>query len=105
MDLLASIEEGIARKIEPQNFECHITLAPEHNTPFVQSLAKFHKFKTSLLVGDEELGDAKHLYITSHDYTYQRMELRMDDLVYSLSVACIPIRRKKIEHILLDERY
>lgn len=92
-------------EIQKNDYECHVTLDPKYKGPTVEAIASNYQFKTSLLVGDEELGPDKHLYITSHDYTYDRMKARMDDLVSHLNNIGIKIKRKKIEHILLDERF
>lgn len=82
-------------------FECHVTLLPD-NREKVEPIAKKHKFKTSILVGDEVMGDERLLYCTSHDRTFESMKARMEALISELPP---PILRKKIEHILLDERY
>ena len=88
-----------ARKKE--YYECHVTLLPKHQKK-VEPLAKKHKFKTSLLVGDEVMGDAKFLYCTSHGKSYDELYGRMEKLVEDLPGMVL---RKKIEHVILDERY
>lgn len=93
----------LANKV--QNFECHVTLAPEHGTEIVTKMAERLRFKTSFLVGDDMLGAGKHFYCTSHDYTFARMQGRMEELIKYLADHGVPIKRKKIEHILLDERF
>lgn len=84
------------------NYECHVTLPPEFLKQ-AEEIAPHFKFKTSILVGDEELGPAKHVYCTSHDGDLVRMKDRMEGLAYALTGAGVVIRRKKIELIILDE--
>lgn len=81
------------------HYECHVTLKPER-IPEIEEIAKRHKFKTSVLMGDEVMGDAKLLYCTTHDVDLSIWD-RMDRLIADLPV---PILRKKIEHVIFDER-
>lgn len=85
------------------HYECHVTLNPEHRAA-VEAIAKVHKFKTSALVGDEVMGDDKLLYCTTHDSDFIRIVRRMDDLIKALPKE-IKVLRKKVEEILIDERY
>lgn len=70
--------------------------------PKVEPVAKKHKFKTSVLVGDEVMGDAKLLYCTSHGKDFVELNRRMEALIKDL--PGLPMR-KKIEHVVLDVRY
>jgi hypothetical protein len=85
------------------SFECHITLEPESRL-VVESIAKKHKFKVSALVGDEVMGDDKLLYCTTHDSDFKRIMDRMEDLISELPEP-VKVLRKKIELILLDQRF
>ena len=85
------------------SFECHITLEPQHRD-VVDPLAKQHKFKTSVIAGDEEMGDEKYLYCTTHDSNYDRIVGRMDTLINNLPPN-VKVLRKKVEEIKLDERF
>lgn len=86
------------------HFECHVTLKPEKRE-LVEALAKKHKFKVSSLVGDEVMGDDKLLYCTTHDADFQRISDRTTNLLYDLRYENLTVLRKKIEQILVDERY
>ncbi len=81
-------------------YECHVTLLPQYEKD-VEGVARQHKFHMSVLMGDPELGEHKYLYCTSHDSTFDGMKGRMEALVAALHVPHI---RRKIEHIVLDER-
>lgn len=89
--------------ISVKPFECHITCSPR-DAGTVFPIATQHGFTTSLLVGDDAMGDAKLLYCTSHDYTLEMMRRRMGLLVSALEGAGVKTLRRKIEHIVLDER-
>lgn len=84
-------------------YECHVTLPPK-DRELVDSIAKFHRFKTSSLVGDEIMGDDKLLYCTSHSKTYDELSQRMDALVENLTENGVEILREKIEHIIYDTK-
>ena len=85
------------------SYECHVTLEPQ-NRERVEELAKEHKFKVSALVGDEEMGDDKLLYCTTHDSSKDRIIQRMNDLVLQLR-AFVKVLRIKVEEIVIDERF
>lgn len=86
----------------PRNYECHVTCLPQ-DRDIIEPIADKHKFKTSVLTGDEILGDEKYLYCTKHDGDYMNLYYAMEALIKDLSE--VKIVRKKIELILLDERY
>lgn len=85
------------------HYECHVTLDPRCRD-LVEPIAKEHKFKTSALVGDEVMGDDKLLYCTTHDSDIGRILSRTNRLIEAFPEG-VKVLRKKIEHILLDERY
>lgn len=85
-------------------YECHVTIDPKYAN-VVEIIAEVHKFKTSVLKGDEIMGDDKLLYCTCHDRNFETIHNRMEGLIWQMRMQQIPILRKKIEHILLDERY
>jgi hypothetical protein len=84
-------------------FECHITLLPKHEEVATPISAK-HKFKTSKIAGDEVLGDDVFFYCTSHSKYYEDLKNRMDSLTRELNDAGVPHLRRKIEHVVFDER-
>lgn len=85
------------------SFECHVTLKPEQRS-VVELVAKKHKFKVSALIGDEVMGDDKLLYCTTHDNDFNRILTRTNALIADFPID-IKILRKKIEQIMIDERY
>lgn len=88
-------------------YECHITLEPPAQPGLRQTaedLAKLRRFKTSELVGDEVMGDAKLLYCTSHSATYDMLFRRMCQLNDDLVRAGLKVLRRKIEHVVFDSR-
>lgn len=85
-------------------YECHITLQPDYKE-FIEPIAVKHKFKTSVLKGDEIMGDDTLMYCTCHDKSFETISVRMDNLINDFQICDIPILRKKIEHVVLDERY
>lgn len=85
-------------------YECHVTIDPQYSHQ-VDPVASVHKFKTSVLKGDEIMGDDKLMYCTCHERNFDVIIGRMDELVDNLKAKQIPILRKKIEHVLVDERY
>jgi hypothetical protein len=84
-------------------YECHITLDKEY-AEAVGATAEKHGFKVSALKGDEFMGDDIKIYLTSHAKTQPKMLERMGAVTKELEVAKIPYIRRKIEHIILDER-
>lgn len=88
-------------KLVKPNYECHITLRP-HGREEVDVLAKKHGFKTSVIAGDVIMGDSPFLYCTCHDMTEAGIRIKMEAL--SKELPC-KILRKKIEHIIYDERF
>jgi hypothetical protein len=85
------------------SFECHVTLEPRDRGA-IELVAKKHKFKVSALVGDEVMGDDKLLYCTTHDSDFKRIMDRMNYLISELPET-VKVLRKKIEQILVDQRF
>jgi hypothetical protein len=85
-------------------FECHITLEPQYRAA-VEPLAKEQGFKVSSLVGDEFVGDDLKVYCTTHAKTETKIRTKMAGLTGALTAHNIPFLRRKIEHIIYDERY
>lgn len=81
----------------------HITLRPQYKEQ-AEQIAKQFKFKTSQIAGDQVLGDDVFLYITGKDISLVDMAMRMDKATDELKRLEVPVIRRKIEHILLDER-
>jgi hypothetical protein len=90
------------------SYECHLTMPPppaEGDRVYLEALAKQHGFKTSFIVGDPLLGDAKYFYMTGHDSDFQKMQDRMNSLSKEVqTLAKTRVIRRKIEQILIDER-
>lgn len=85
-------------------YECHVTVAPLHSEIFTP-IAEVHKFKYSVLKGDEVMGDDKLGYFTCHDRDAMNIEKRMNSLVDCLELMQIKPLRQKIEHVILDKRF
>ena len=88
-------------------YECHITLEPPADAGLrktADDLAKLRGFKTSVLKGDEVMGDDALLYCTSHDRDVLRMHERMNQLADDLASAGLRVLRRKIEHVIFDVR-
>lgn len=83
------------------SYECHVTLWP-HVATLVQPIAKVHKFKTSVLKGDAQLGDDELLYLTTHDNDETTMNQRLDALLRELRTMGVEILRDKVEKITRD---
>lgn len=92
------------KQVIPQYYECHITLYPQFE-PAVYELVQKYKFKTSKIHGDQMLGDNLYMYLTGKDVSLYEMTRRMENVTDELKQMSIPYIRRKIEHIILDERY
>ncbi len=90
---------------ESKNYECHVTLTPPAPgmRRTVEEIASLHRFKTSVLVGDEAMGDDRLLYLTTHDASFAAIYDRMERVIGDLPKP-VEVLRRKIEHIVLDER-
>lgn len=84
-------------------YECHITLEARYKEQ-VEPIAKECGFKVSALKGDEFLGDDIKIYLTSHAKEEMPMRGKMASMTAGLWNAKIPYIRRKIEHIIFDER-
>jgi hypothetical protein len=84
-------------------YECHITLDAGYNN-LVKPIADVGRFKFSALKGDEFMGDDVKIYLTAHDKTEDGMRTKMSIMTNLLALAKIPFVRRKIEHIIFDER-
>ena len=85
-------------------FEAHITIDPKYAS-LIDSRVDTEGWKTSYIVGDEELGDAKFFYLTSNHVDAKVLREDMEDMIECLNEGGVPILRKKLEFIFLDERY
>lgn len=89
----------------PKYFECHITLAPVYTDyPGLEELSGKHLFKVSRITGDDVLGDKRFVYLTAKHVDEDALRLQMADMTGVLRANDIPYLRRKIEHILFDER-
>ena len=94
-------EDGVTW--HPDYYESHITLDPAKvSRELVDAFAKLSGFKTSILVGDDVMGDARLLYCTGHGRDRGELENRMEKLANALPVRPM---RMKIEHVVLDVRF
>ena len=98
------IQPELDRKDSNYGYECHVTTNRIYKDKIL-SVAEKHKFKTSAIEGDPELGSDTHFYCTSHSSSYINLYNRMEALIQDLKDLYIPILRKKIELIVLDERF
>ena len=87
----------------PKYYEMHITLRPQYKEEAEQVAQKFN-FKTSQIAGDQILGDDAFLYITGKDVSLVDMMIRMEKSTEELLGLDVPIIRRKIEHVIFDER-
>lgn len=90
------------------NYECHITVPPPAlatERAYLEGLARGHRFKTSQIDGDPVLGDKIYFYFTGHDATFEAMKERMERLTEDLAeIAKVKVIRRKIEHVVFDDR-
>ena len=84
-------------------YECHVTLDSQHKAK-VEVIAASVGFKVSALKGDEFLGDDVKIYCTSHARDKETMVQKLTNLTAALNEARVPYIRRKIEHIIFDER-
>lgn len=88
-------------------YECHITLPPPatpEERARLEDMARNYRFKTSQIDGDPQLGAHVFFYLTGHDSDFNSMKGRMDDLALRVASAGVKVLRRKIEHIVYDER-
>jgi hypothetical protein len=90
-------------KAGPKYYEMHITLDPKWAGP-AEIVAGELKFKTSKIAGDQVMGDKTFMYLTGKDVRLGSMRKRMEKACARLEGWQIPVLRRKIEKIILDER-
>lgn len=83
-------------------FECHLTFSIGFAAS-VQSYAH-DGWKFSKIDGDPVLGDKVFCYLTAYDDNIVDMLNRMNAKAAFLQQVGVPVIRKKIELILVDER-
>lgn len=89
------------------SYECHITVPFEFaaTAEKISELGKKTKWKTSAIHGDPVLGKKAFFYLTCHSKTMERISAASDEMLNFLHNAKIPIIRRKIELIVLDEHF
>jgi hypothetical protein len=95
----------MALETQEGRFEGHITLAPGSAEAAKKVLYAWPQFHLSEIAGDEVMGDGRWVYVTTSGPDPFDMLDRMDEIRHSLECAGIKVVRKKVEAILLDERF
>lgn len=87
-------------------FEAHITIHPDEKPCLVPGLLQALQVKFSQISGDEVLGDQiQWCYLTWSGDNIAGMLSKMQAICLTLEDLKLPWKRRKIESILLDERY
>jgi hypothetical protein len=85
------------------SYECHLTLDLQYAEKATALSQELH-WKTSQIARDPVLGEATHLYLTTHSEEYSVIWNRMIQMVQGLKLAGVLVIREKIEHILWDTK-
>ncbi len=95
-----------------QYFECHITIEPVFDEKLVlfTNIASNQGFRVAkLLMQKDRTGtgerSTKDSFCTGHAKTYEEIELRMKNLTTLLQEAGFDVWRRKIEHVIYDEKF
>jgi len=86
-------------------YECHITL--EGNSNEIKTHVEELKWKFSSISGDIILGDGVKCYATRHFNTklsFTKVFEKLMDTAYELENKGIKVIRRKVEHVLYDDR-
>lgn len=90
-------------------YECHITIEPvfDDRLSALKMVAGFFDFKVAdLLMYKKAISDQepsrKDTFLSGRSDTFEDLEYRMKNLLYSLKVSRFAIWRYKIELVLLD---
>lgn len=89
-------------------YECHITIDPvtdENERATLEVLVRSHNFQLAKLFMAKDQPSTRDTFMTGHDSNYERMKLRMGQLIQSARRLGFIIRRAKIEHIIFDTKY
>lgn len=93
-------------------YECHMTFEPDKVAAATKTLTheiledigvEYH-FTFSEIEGDEQMGPGTKWYLTRSKTDGASLANDMNALTIALGSAGIPILRRKIEHIVFDER-
>lgn len=87
------------------SFECHVTVMAPAGMPTLEALALRNGWKTSVIDGDPVLGKGPRFYFTKHSSNFGEIYDEMGRLCIDLVHAGAPPIRRKIEAILVDERF
>lgn len=93
-------------------YECHLTFEPvfDERLTKLEQACKNYKFRVANLVmikdrkATEERSN-RDTFCTGHAPSYEEMYSRMDSLHKEVEALGIKVWRRKIEHIVLDERF
>lgn len=96
----------------PLYFESHVTIEPvfEEKLEHFSDLCKKHKFQPAKLLLQKRKEDtpersSKDSFCTGHGTNQKDLEQRMNNLVQDLKENNFKVWRKKIEAVLIDEKY
>ncbi len=94
-----------------QYYECHITVEPvfEEKLLQFQEMCKEYNFKVARLLLQKREKDSperssKDSFCTGHSLDFEDMNIRMRSLSDKISNSGIKVWRRKIEHVIFDER-
>lgn len=93
-------------------YECHLIFfipdamqsTIERSRQMLEDIGVEYHFSFSEIAGDEKLGREPHWYLTRSKSNGADLAADMNALTVALESAGIPILRRKIEHIVFDER-
>ena len=86
-------------------YECHITVGcPSGSKELceLEELGKQHKWKTSIIHGDPQLGKEDFFYFTKHAVSFEKIKEEMTRMVGIIGAN--KVIRQKIEHIVFDTK-
>lgn len=86
-------------------FEGHLTMAPGSAEEVKRVLYGHPNFHLSEIAGDAVMGDKRWVYATASDTSPFKLLDQMNEVRKSLEMAGVTVVRKKIEAVLLDERF
>jgi hypothetical protein len=85
-----------------KGFEAHVTIPRERHEDALP-IAKAHDFKMSNITDDPVLGPGAKAYCTGHSDDLERLIGVMGNLTFALRMNSIPVLRRKIEVVVIDE--
>jgi hypothetical protein len=94
-------------------YECHLTFDAftqgrisewDRRCEQIDEIGQKYHFRFSKIEGDEQMGPGVRWYLTRSLKDGPTLTNDMNALTYALTQAGVPILRRKIEHIVFDER-